>query len=68
MSTTTYDRGRAAGYAEALEREDDGAREQDGPTWFSCPVAEQDGDEYERGWLDGWAEYMAARAPRHPTF
>lgn len=40
LSATAYDRGHEAGYDEALEREDDGAREQDGPMWFSCPVAE----------------------------
>lgn len=67
--TTAYDRGHAAGYRAALDREHAGdvtAEDADqGAVWFAMPAGEQLDDatttEYERGWLLGWAEYLSHR-------
>ena len=56
---TAHDRGYAAGYSQAILREDEDARLGDSSTRFSMPSTETDGCEYERGWHCGWAEYMA---------
>lgn len=62
---TPYERGHAAGYTEAIEREHlgDAADGDDYTTWFSMPAGEPDLDanEYERGWAAGWHEYLTAR-------
>lgn len=61
---SAYERGRAAGYAAAVDREHSGdaTGTKDGPTWFAVPPGE-DGPaaEYERGWLAGWADYFDGR-------
>lgn len=62
---STYERGHAAGYAEAVEREHlgDATTGDDPTTWFSMPAGEPDAGaaEYERGWNAGWHEYLDAR-------
>lgn len=65
---TPYERGHAAGYAEAVKREYLGdatpGDTDDATTWFAtAPGTTTDADlpEYERGWNAGWAEYVAAR-------
>lgn len=62
---TPYERGHAAGYAEAIEREHlgDATTDDDHATWFSMPADEPrlDAVEYERGWAAGWHEYLSTR-------
>jgi hypothetical protein len=63
---TPYERGHAAGYAEAIERErlGDATADTDPSTWFTTtPGDPTDADlaEYERGWTAGWTEYLTAR-------
>lgn len=62
---TPYERGHAAGYAAAVEREHlgDATASDDPTTWFAVPAGEPETDaaEYERGWTAGWHEYFAGR-------
>ena len=62
--TSTYDRGHAAGYAAAVDREHtgDASSAEDGPVWFALPPGEIDAAAYESAWLAGWAEYFEGRA------
>ncbi|USC18463.1 hypothetical protein [Rhodococcus sp. 11-3] len=68
-SASAYDRGHAAGYAAAVDREHAGdatAEDADnGVVWFTIPADEHlDADaatEYERGWVLGWSEYLSTR-------
>lgn len=72
--TDAYEQGRAAGYAEAVEREreDDATSADDAGTWFTATPGQADVDTYETGFLAGFAAYFevgrerAAVAPRHP--
>ncbi|WP_301851155.1 hypothetical protein [Rhodococcus pyridinivorans] len=66
--SNAYERGRAAGYAEAVERERHGdatVEDNDPTTWFVTPApgdpSDADLPEYERGWNAGWAEFFAGR-------
>lgn len=63
LTMTPYERGHAAGYAEAAEREHlhDADRTDDPTTWFTLPSGEPDDADYERGWTAGWNEYFTAR-------
>ena len=63
---TPYERGHAAGYAEAVEREHlgDATAGDDHTPWFTtAPGDPCDANlaEYERGWAAGWHEYLTAR-------
>ncbi len=58
---TAYDRGYAAGYSQAILREDEDARHGDSSTWYFMPSTETDGHAYKRGWHCGWAEHMTVR-------
>ncbi len=55
---SAYDRGYAAGYSHAILLEIEDARLGHSSTWYVMPSTETDGQEYERGWHCGWAEYM----------
>ncbi|MCK8671616.1 hypothetical protein M1M07_10855 [Rhodococcus sp. HM1] len=61
--TTAYAQGHAAGFREASERDHlgDATSGDDAATWFTAPVGQPDVDDYERGFVAGFAEYFAGR-------
>lgn len=61
--TSAYERGQAAGHAEAAERAHigDAISAEDAATWFTAPVGLTDVDEYERGFVAGFGRYFAGR-------
>jgi hypothetical protein len=60
-----YERGHAAGYAEAVHRETagDAAAGDAAATWFTLPadVAAAAAGDYETGFTAGWLDYFAGR-------
>lgn len=64
LFVTPFDRGRAAGYAEAVDREStgDAASAADASTWFAVPAGAASDDaaaaEYKSGFVAGWAAHF----------
>lgn len=67
VSTETPDAftlGYEAGYREAVERDHtgDATSADDATTWLAAPTGVANPDQFERGWLAGWAEFFEGRA------
>lgn len=56
-----FDQGHAAGLVEAAERHriGDATSADDAETWFTAPVGQPDPEDFERGFLAGFAAYFA---------
>lgn len=68
MTTTAFTQGYASGYAEAVERHHigDATDASDASTWFTTPPGQPDVEEYERGFLTGFADYLHNSRPDRP--
>lgn len=68
MTTTAFTQGYDAGYAEAVERQrlGDADTAHDASMWFTAPVGQPHVEEYERGFLAGFADYIEATRPGRP--